>query len=260
METLQTDVIWFSPTKSTNVICKTIAETISSAVSYHDLTLPKDVKDINIVADLAVFGAPVYGGRIPKTAVDRFRKVYSNKTHAVVVVVYGNRDFDDALLELKTIAEEQGFNVIAAAAYIGEHSFSNNEFPLAKGRPDINDIEKAKSFGLQVKENLRNHTKISTPEIPGNFPFKTRSVINAPGPGTIPEKCTLCGLCARVCPVNAITITDAVDTDPELCIYCCACVRVCTEAARTAEADLFSNSRKKLSSICTERKEPKIFI
>ncbi len=52
---------------------------------------------------------------------------------AIAIVLYGNRNYDDALIELKDILELDGFKVVAGAAFIGEHSFSNN---LAKNRPD----------------------------------------------------------------------------------------------------------------------------
>ncbi len=64
---------------------------------------------------------------------DRINKIKGNGAKAVAVVVYGNRDYDDTLLELKNVLEENGFVVGAMVAAIAEHSIARN---LAAGRPD----------------------------------------------------------------------------------------------------------------------------
>ena len=44
----------------------------------------------------------------------------ASQTPAVLVVVYGNRAYDDALLELSDIATGAGFVPLAAGAFVGE--------------------------------------------------------------------------------------------------------------------------------------------
>ena len=49
---------------------------------------------------VAVFAAPVYGGRIPRTALERMEGIRGEGTPAVVIAVYGNRAFEKAAAEL----------------------------------------------------------------------------------------------------------------------------------------------------------------
>jgi hypothetical protein len=49
---------------------------------------------------------PVYKGRAPVFLTDYFSRVKGNNTAVVFIVVYGNRDYDDALLELDIFLKE----------------------------------------------------------------------------------------------------------------------------------------------------------
>lgn len=49
--------------------------------------------------------------------------IKGNGVLAIGVVVYGNRNFDDALIELRYILELDGFTVIARAAFIANILF-----------------------------------------------------------------------------------------------------------------------------------------
>lgn len=91
--------------------------------------------------DLVLFGVPVYGGRIPSPAVQTLRRMQGSRTPAVLVAAYGNREYDDALLELADIAAANGFIPFAAAALIAEHSIMHS---VAAGRPDAQDARKSK--------------------------------------------------------------------------------------------------------------------
>ena len=102
----QVKLIYFSPTGTTRKVLESIAKGIGvEDVEHIDLTLPDGAQQtITCFSDeLAIIGAPVYGGRLPVDAISRFKQLKASKTFAVVIVVYGNREFEDALLELKIL-------------------------------------------------------------------------------------------------------------------------------------------------------------
>ena len=103
---------------------------------------------------VAVFAAPVYGGRIPRTALERMEGIRGEGTPAVVMAVYGNRAFEKAAAELADFVRARGFVPVAAAAFVGEHSYSTERTPIAAGRPDGQDLAAAEAFGRAVRRKL----------------------------------------------------------------------------------------------------------
>lgn len=255
--------ISFSPTKTSEKVVKTIASSISSNNTFFDLTQSSKQSTKTFESDeLVVIGVPVYAGRVAPLAVERLRSIKGSKTPAVVVVLYGNREYEDALIELGDIVKAQNFIPVAGAAFIGEHSFSTSTMPIGDSRPDEDDLLRASSFGKAVAEKVKSFQPISTaPELklPGNYPYKD-------GMGSLPftpkvnhEECSLCGLCMETCPGGAITIEDKVIMDAMRCIFCCACIKNCPEEAITIEAGPILEKRQWLHENCSKRKEPELY-
>ncbi len=259
-------LIYYSPTGTTQEIVREIGQNLGlKLISENNLAENKS-ESVPKATDncLTIIGMPVYSGRLPITVIETLKKLQSNQSPAVIVVVYGNRAYEDSLLELKEIASNCGFNVIAGAAFIGEHSYSTHEKPIAKNRPDDQDLEKCRDFARMITEKLKNSkdvNSLSEPEIPGNYPYRERKPLSAAiHPETYKELCTLCGVCADVCPTNAITIQGTVITDGELCTLCCACVKYCPEDARFFDHPAVNAIRDNLVLNCSERKEPVYFV
>lgn len=260
------NLIYFSPTKTTKKTLEKIAQGIQAeSIQHYDLTLPNAAAGapVTLNKELSIFGVPVYAGRVPVTAVERLKRFKGDNTPAVIVVVYGNRDFDDALLELKNLTLEAGFKPVAGGAFIGEHSYSTSSFPVAQDRPDTQDDTQAMSFGEKILEKLQSQTNIADfplVEVPGNFPYMKRSSMGPITPVTFNDVCTLCGTCASECPTGAITVTDEVVTDAEKCIPCCACVKSCPSDARVMNDPIIESISQFLNENFSQRKEPEIFM
>ena len=200
---------------------------------------------------VAVFAAPVYGGRIPRTALERMEGIRGEGTPAVVIAVYGNRAFEKAAAELAALAARQGFVPVAAAAFVGEHSYSTPETPVAAGRPDAQDLARAAEFGAAVRKKLAAGTPapvdaaklkdVHTPLVPMLrfirfvVGYRRRQKKNPVVylPACDADRCTHCGRCAAICPTQAIARGDEAHTDPARCIRCCACVKGCPVGARS---------------------------
>ncbi len=259
-------LLYFSPTSTTQITLKEIAKGIGKrVVASIDITDPgiRNKTAPEFKNDLVLIGAPVYGGRLPKEAAGYFKKIKASSSLAVLIVLYGNREFEDALLELKDIAVDSGFAAIAAAAFIGEHSFTNHEFLIALNRPDKKDLGKAFSFGKSIKGLIENFDLVSDMgpvEVPGNFPYKKGTSFGTFPVMDVTQECDHCGICVDACPNNAIDENDNYSCLDELCIYCCACIKACPQKARVLKNGPIKDKAKWLSQNCALRKEPEIFL
>ena len=169
-------LVYFSPSETGKKTVSEIAKGIGLDTETIDLTLPDaNLKSYKLGKDeLAIFAVPVYGGRVPLTALDRLGVVRGDTTPAVLVAVYGNRAYEDALLELHNKTKELGFRTIAGAAFIGQHSFDTEETPIATGRPDSEDLRKAHEFGAKISEKIKDLDEITEIDVPGNYPYRER--------------------------------------------------------------------------------------
>lgn len=259
-------LICYSPTRTTFATLQNIAEGMHIPSTRDlDLTLPAQTPDqeIAIFSDVALIGVPVYAGRVAPVAAQRLKTINGNNTPAVVVVVYGNRHYEDALMELKQLTEASGFVVIAGAAFIGEHSYSSPGKPIAAGRPDADDKRAAMNFGVEVMAKLKGTAALSSIpplELPGTCPEGPYL-----GPANITPEidhdlCTLCGQCAEGCPTGAITVAETLTTDASRCTFCCACLKTCPEGAIRIAIPKILEKVDYLYQNFQSRREPELFL
>lgn len=246
--------VYFSATYSTGRIVRGIADSLGARRTDIDVTGIVPEPEVHLgPSDLLVVGVPAYGGRVPVNALAGLDAIKGSGTPAVIVSVYGNRDYDDTLVELQDIVMANGFVPVAAAAVIARHCI----FPkVAAGRPDAEDMVKIKTFCDQTASVLDRYVPGSHDivTVRGNRPYKrTGSVPIHPSAG---KECDRCGACAELCPVGAIPKDRPMDTDTDRCISCARCINVCPKHARDFRGMLYRMAGWKFSRDNSERKEP----
>lgn len=238
--------VYFSATDTTKKVVATIAESVAQQagvpVKAADFTLPSVRKEPLVFGkeDLVIFGTPVYAGRVPNLLIKYVAAAKGNGAIAVPVVLYGNRSYDDALMELRNTLETGGFYTVAGAAFVGEHAFTHS---LAAGRPNEEDLTIAQEFARQVAKKVADLATFSghTPVyVKGNDPihpyFQPRD-----GDGNAidirkvkvktNENCVKCKRCAKHCPMGSISMENPSEIIG-ICIKCNSCVKKCPKGAK----------------------------
>ena len=244
-------VAHFSPTGGTKHVADAIAAGFGTPVVEMDLT--EAGCDVSLgEKDGLMTVLPVYAGRVPQIALERLASLKGNGQKAVAVVVYGNREYDDALLETKHALEEKGFHVVAAAAFIAEHSIVRT---IAAGRPDTEDETLCRQFAADVIAKADDAPSIG---VPGNTPYKELKP-SAFHPAA-DETCVKCGTCAKQCPMGAIPLDDPSQTNNALCINCMRCVETCPHQCRALPDSFLAMITQMLNQNAAGYKKPAIFL
>lgn len=143
--------------------------------------------------ELVIFGIPVYAGRVPNKILSDIEKGFrGDDTPLIPISVYGNRNFDDALMELKMVLEDRGFHSVA----MGNDPVENYYVPLKedgtpakflKAKP-VTDIDRCTGCDLCAEICPMN-----------SIDDKDYSVSGI---------CIKCHACIRNCPAHAKSFTD----------------------------------------------------
>lgn len=249
--------IVFSPTGGTQKVADIMTEEWKESVVRLDLSEANaDYSRITIEPeDIALVAVPSYGGRVPALAAKRLATVHGNQARCIIVCVYGNRAYEDTLVELQDIVENCGFRTAAGISAVAEHSIMHQ---YAAGRPDEKDAEELHGFAKTVYGRLMDtKTPETTPRIPGSRPYKKAGTASLVPKAT--KECVKCGLCAENCPAQAISRENLKKADSGKCISCMRCAAVCPKSARKVNSAMVSVAAQAIKKACSERKENELF-
>lgn len=275
MERKKVWAVYFSATDTTKKTVLTIADEAARLLGAeredYDFTLP-GMRENGFAAgkdDLVIFGTPVYAGRVPNVLLKYLATIQGNGALAVPVVLFGNRNFDDGLIELRDILENTGFHTVAAAAFVGEHSFSKT---LAAGRPDADDMKEALAFAGKVVEKVKGLPEgeaaapVEVEGVPhpyrGYYQPRDRKGVSIDirkVKSLVSDACDDCKICADVCPMGSIS-HENVREYTGICIKCGACIKKCPKQARYYEDEGYLYHQHELEEGYTRRAAISLFL
>ena len=243
--------IVFSPTGGTEKVAQIIGKQWSENPVKIDLSDAKaDFTKCEITEqDMVLIAMPSFGGRAPAVAIERLKQIAGNRAKCTLVCVYGNRAYEDTLVEMEDAAKECGFQVAAAIAAVAEHSIMPQ---YAANRPDTSDQNQLRDYADQIADKAGIASAI-----PGNRPYK-----KAGGAGLVPKpdkSCVKCGACAQTCPVQAIDPVSFT-ADSKACISCMRCMKQCPKNASKVNDLMVSAAAFAIKKACSVRKENELFL
>lgn len=266
--------VYYSATGNTQSVTERIARRIADALGVSmavcDYTLPENRTETKHfgAGELVVFGTPVYAGRVPNKMLPVVQNMFkADGALAVPVVTFGNRNFDNGLIELRNELENNGFHTIAAAGAACSHVFSDK---IAPGRPDADDQKLLDDFADRTAKKVLEMTEIPAPiAVRGDEPVGPYytplgtdgkpAVFLKAKPLTNMERCDKCMICAKVCPMGSISLEDPSLVEG-ICIKCQACVKKCPHGAKYFDDPAFLSHVAMLEQNYTRRAQTELFL
>lgn len=246
--------LYFSPTGGT----KKVLDTISSGWDCEKIEI--DLSDNNCglseiifeKEDVCIVAVPSFSGRVPQFIIPKLEQMNGTGVRAVLITAFGNRDFDDTLLELKDTLCLAGFRCVCAVAAVTQHSLMPK---YGNGRPDAADLQELETFAKRCRKAVENAEEA---EVPGNRPY--REYLSVPIKPKADKNCNKCGFCMKKCPVHAISADTIKSADKNQCISCLKCVTVCPRNARHTNRLIGKIAEIKMKKVCAGRKKNALFL
>lgn len=252
------EIVYYSATETTTKVVSALSKEISGKVIFSRVDMTSYKKVVPSKADLIIFASPVYGGRIPSRIMKCFEIKCIKAKKIVGIAVYGNMSCGASLKQYRKLARKHKCSLIGVGAFIGEHTYSLEEAPIAQYRPNEKDFEQAKLFGLAIQDKVNRGINEEV-KIPNTlFPLFIEKFPEGMGKAGVKKpiiqgNCNGCGLCAKSCPTKAIDPSTLI-IDNKKCIRCFSCVKKCNRNARKAEL-IIKGLKYPLSYIGRESKE-----
>ena len=238
-------ILYFSGTGNSLAIARKIAEAINDQLMPLIEAVQQDLTSEKRIG--LVF--PTYDFNLPPAMPEMISRLkISPKSYVFTVVTCGSAA-GNCIWVLRRILREKGIEL----AYSHKVSVPDNS-ALAFGRNPNKQLGKFKRVPARMEQIIRELEEESHVLHYSWFgllswllgrPAVERGMIHCLGPKVIADKCTGCGTCVRVCPMENIQLVESIKTKDRLsdlkntqiafvgdhCTVCLACVHACAQQA-----------------------------
>ncbi len=239
----------FSPTGQSKACGLALAKATKQEFVELDVThFIQRGKPLALADTTLIVAYPVYGGRVPRLFAEYIKEMVTcTNCNALAIASFGNRAFEDALVEMEDLLLEKGVPLIGAASIGCQHSYTDK---VGSKRPDIEDFQLLDRLAVY----LNGETKSVHP--PGNRPYKRdMPVADPPYMPVLKDKGgKINSRCYAVCPTGSLA-----KGDPTICIHCCACIQVSSNEL-IMDNPWFSRFTKHLEETCGERVDSLLYL
>ncbi len=230
---MKTTIYYFSATGNSLVVARDLAKELGDA---EVVSIAKAIKGggdtasdvVGIVFPAYMFGMPLI--------VARFLKMIKAKSDAYIfaVVTFGGIPGRPLTLAKKILAERgmklaSGFGVLMPGNYTPFYGAIPEEKQRTMFDAEKSHVKEIADAVRQGKMGILEEGHIIAGTLLCLLVYKAGSsqIPNADKAFWVTEKCTSCGLCAKVCPVTDIVMTDGKPVWQHHCEHCMACLQWC---------------------------------
>ncbi|MBP7056442.1 MAG: EFR1 family ferrodoxin [Candidatus Omnitrophica bacterium] len=226
-------IYYFSATGNSLVVARDLAKELGGADLLPITKAVQDSGEVKYETIGIVFPAYMFG--LPLIVADFARNISITKgSYVFAVATYGGIP-GRPISMIRDILAKRGINLSAGFGV----RMPGNYTPLYEAIPDAQQ----KDMFAREKSKVKDIASLVNIKAPGPFEEERRLVgtilhalLHKGGSSQIPradsgfwvnDKCTSCGLCARVCPVGDIEIKDKRPQWLGHCQHCMACLQWC---------------------------------
>ena len=244
-------VFCFSPAGSTRRVAEAAAAAWGGQPVWHDLGRTAVRAGMKVQPqDECIIAVPCFSGRVPPVIAERIASLRGNGARTLTMVTFGNRGYEDSLLELTDLASAAGFQAAGAAAIVARHSLAPR---IASGRPSAGDLSAVAEFARRARAS-----RGSTVRPEGHRPYRPYSRLGcAPVSGA---GCTSCKICADACPTGAIRRSAGAPADISKCMGCMSCIQVCPRQSRSLPQEFQRQIAARLAQTAAGRARSAFFL